>query len=97
MNYDRVYKAVERIPKGKVASYKQIALLSGLKNPRNVGHVLHFNPDPHQTPCHRVVHTDRSLPDGYAFGGKDVQKKKLMEEGVKFNNEKIRREFFWKP
>ena len=89
-----VYRAVEKIPKGKVASYKQIALLSGLRNPRNVGHILHLNPDPHQIPCHRVVHADGSLPDGYAFGGKDVQMKKLMEEGVEFRNGKIGREFF---
>ena len=86
MNYGRVYLAVAKIPVGKVTSYKQIALISGLKSPRTVGYILHRNPDPHQTPCHRVVHADGTLPDGYAFGGKHIQKELLEKEGVKFKD-----------
>lgn len=93
---EKVYLAVQKIPKGKVASYKQIAKLSGVSNPRNVGYVLHLNPNPMLTPCHRVVHADGTLPDGYAFGGKHVQKEKLQSEGVEFISElKVKKVSFW--
>ena len=45
--YDRVYEAVCRIPKGKVATYGQIAMLAGSpRASRVVGYALHVNPKP---------------------------------------------------
>jgi methylated-DNA-protein-cysteine methyltransferase-like protein len=81
--FEKVYSVVRRVPQGKVTSYGAIGKATGL-NPRHIGHILHFNPDPHFTPCHRVVHSDGTLPDGYAFGGKNVQKELLEKEGVVF-------------
>lgn len=52
----RIYEAVKKIPKGKVATYGQVAKMAG--NPRMaraVGNALHKNPDPSTIPCHRVV------------------------------------------
>ena len=66
--YDQVYQLVEQIPRGKVATYGQIALMLG--NPRAsraVGYALHCNPRPGEIPCHRVVGTNGSLT-GYAGG-----------------------------
>ncbi len=51
---------------------------------RGVGFVLHRNPDPVRTPCHRVVFKDGSLCAGYIFGGPDAQRKLLEAEGVRF-------------
>ena len=46
-SYERIYEVVKKIPRGRVASYGQIAALAG--NPRwarVVGYALHVNPDP---------------------------------------------------
>ena len=54
--FEAIYNQVRRIPKGRVATYGQIAILAG--NPRwarAVGYALHNNPDPDTIPCHRVV------------------------------------------
>ena len=80
-----VYAAVQRIPKGKVASYGLIAFLAGKpRAARGVGFVLHRNPDPVHIPCHRVVFKNGSVCTGYVFGGPDVQRQRLEEEGVLF-------------
>jgi O-6-methylguanine DNA methyltransferase len=80
----RVFDTVAQIPKGKVATYKQIAQLVGLKNPRHVGQILHKNPSPDKYPCHRVVRSDGSVADGYAFGERFAQIALLRQEGVVF-------------
>ena len=52
--FERIYAVVQTIPKGKVATYGQVALLAG--NPRwarVVGYALHVNPKPGVIPCHR--------------------------------------------
>lgn len=49
--FDRIYAVVRRIPRGRVATYGQVALLAG--NPRwsrVVGYALHVNPDPEGIP-----------------------------------------------
>ena len=80
-----VYLAVQKIPRGKVTNYGCIACLAGKpRAARGVGFVLHRNPDPVCIPCHRVVFKDGSLCAGYVFGGPDVQRALLAEEGVAF-------------
>ena len=60
--YDTVYEIVKRIPRGKVATYGQIAAISGSpKASRAVGYALHFNPTPGVIPCHRVVNRNGGL------------------------------------
>ena len=80
---EKIYKAVLRIPKGRVATYAQIAALAG--NPRMcraVGNALHKNPYFGIVPCHRVVNSKGRLAKGFVFGGEDVQARMLREEGV---------------
>lgn len=81
--FERVYKIVRKIPRGKVMTYGQIAEALGTRDARRVGHALHANRD-RNTPCHRVVNKDGRLAPGYAFGGPDEQKMKLVAEGVSF-------------
>ena len=81
--YDRVYEWVKRIPKGKVATYGQIACLAGSpRASRIVGGALHRNPDPFSIPCHRVVNRFGGLTDAFAFGGKEEHRARLEVEGV---------------
>ena len=83
--FERIYAVVQTIPKGKVASYGQVAMLAG--NPRwarVVGYALHVNPKPGEIPCHRVVTRDGATSAAFAFGGQDMQRTLLEEEGVTF-------------
>lgn len=83
--FERIYEVVKSIPKGKVATYGQVALLAG--NPRwarVVGYALHINPDTAVIPCHRVVNREGRLAPGFAFGGDGVQRQLLEAEGVAF-------------
>ena len=83
--FERIYAVVQTIPKGKVATYGQVALLAG--NPRwarVVGYALHVNPKPGVIPCHRVVTKDGRTSPAFAFGGSDMQRTLLEEEGVTF-------------
>ena len=74
------------MPKGKVASYGQIARLVG--NPklsRVGGYALHANPRPGEIPCHRIVNRFGEVSKAFAFGGENRQKELLLSEGVEFD------------
>ena len=67
--FEKIYEVVKSIPKGKVATYGQIARLAG--NPhwaRVVGYALHSNPDPDTIPCHRVVNREGRVAAAFVFG-----------------------------
>lgn len=83
--FQKVYKIVKKIPEGKVITYGQIAEILGTKDARRVGHALHANKSKN-VPCHRVVNKDGRLAPGYAFGGPDEQKARLLSEGVVFKS-----------
>ena len=81
--YDRIYRAVQQIPRGRVATYGQIAAMAGNGNAaRAVGNALHVNPAPGVIPCHRVGNARGRLAPGFAFGGEDEQRRLLEAEGV---------------
>lgn len=84
--FEKIYETVKKIPYGKVATYGQIALLSG--NPRwarVVGYALHSNPNPEQIPCYRVVNRNGEVAKSFAFGGGEAQRKLLEIEGIEFD------------
>jgi methylated-DNA-[protein]-cysteine S-methyltransferase len=81
----KVWAVTARIPKGKVATYGDIARALKTKAYRAVGNALNRNPYAPQVPCHRVVGADGSLT-GFAMG---VEKKvqMLREEGITFRQD----------
>ena len=86
--YDIVYENVRKIPKGKVATYGQIAFMCGSpKASRAVGYALHFNPDPDNIPCFRVVNRFGALAEKFAFVGIEEQKRRLEEDGVEVRDD----------
>ena len=83
--FEKIYDVVCKIPKGKVATYGQVAALAG--NPRwarVVGYALHNNPMPGIIPCHRVVNREGKTADAFVFGGGFVQRQLLENEGIEF-------------
>ena len=87
---EKVYKFTSKIPKGKVATYGQIAGLAGSpRAARAVGMCMKTNTNAPVIPCHRVVGSDGSLT-GYSAGkGMSTKKEMLISEGVIFNKEKV--------
>ena len=83
LNTDLIYEVlsvVEEIPEGRVATYGQIARLTGRdRNARLVGKILSMSEFYGQYPCHRVVnHAGRTAPGFFD------QRALLQAEGVEF-------------
>ena len=86
--FESVYEIVKQIPESKVATYGDIARALG--NPRmsqQVGWALHSNPTPIVVPCHRVVNRYGALSPAFAFGGTNIQKELLENEGVEVDED----------
>ena len=87
---NRVYEITRKIPKGRVATYGQIAKMAGNKKAaRAVGYFMKTNHDAPRTPCHRVVGADGSLIGYSGKGGIDQKKKMLLSEGISFKGNKV--------
>lgn len=87
---EKVYQLTRQIPKGKVATYGQLARLAGKpKAARAIGLFMRINPDAPHTPCHRVVAADGSLTGYSAEGGIKKKKQMLQNEGVHFVSDKV--------
>lgn len=87
---EKIYQLTSRIPRGKVATYGQLAKLAGHPNAaRAVGYYMKVNPNAHRVPCHRVVASDGSLTGYAGEGGTNQKKKMLLPEGVKFIGDKV--------
>lgn len=88
--YEKIYAAVCRIPKGKVATYSDVAAMAGnVRMCRVVGNALHQNPYYGIVPCHRVVNSKGLLAKAFVFGGKNVQAEMLRAEGVEVTDGKV--------
>jgi len=91
---DRVYAVVAKIPKGKVASYFEVARAAGSPGAsRAVGTAMAKNEHFDRVPCHRVVRADGTIGK---FSRTDFTKKELLEkEGVKFEGKKVSLKSFY--
>ena len=86
----RIYEAVKQIPRGRVATYGQIAEMAGnRKMARAVGNALHKNPDPDGIPCYRVVNSKGELASEFVFGGAGVQAAMLEADGIEVINNRV--------
>ena len=86
--FEKIYAQVKRIPRGRVATYGQIALYAG--NPRwarVVGYALHANPDPDEIPCFRVVNRNGRVSNAFAFGGENMQIMLLRADGIEVSDD----------
>ena len=86
----KIYEAVQKIPRGRVATYGQIAAMAGQpKMSRAVGNALHKNPDPDGIPCYRIVNAQGRLADAFVFGGVHVQQQLLEADGIEVKDGKV--------
>src|SRR5262245_39654086 len=84
--YPRVYAVVKRIPRGRVATYGQVAAEAGMPSaPRVAGYALHALPPGSPIPWHRVVAAGGRLSLGKLdLSGAMTQRLRLEGEGVRF-------------
>ncbi len=86
----KIYHITKQIPRGKVATYGQLAKLAGSPGAaRAVGMCMKTNPNAPIVPCHRVVAADGSLTGYSAGNGIQTKQKMLLEEGVQFRNNRV--------
>lgn len=96
----RVYDLVRLVPAGKVTTYGAIAAALGdPRKAREVGWALREMPDDVDAPAHRVVNREGRLSGGWAFGGPEVQRGLLEDEGVGFlpDGRVDMARHFWEP
>ncbi|MCW8879877.1 MAG: MGMT family protein [Kangiellaceae bacterium] len=95
----RIWQTVAMVPKGKVASYGQIADLAGLPGrARLVGKVLGYAPKDMTLPWYRILRSNGQL--AFSAGSNEAEKQKglLQEEGVVVLNNRVKiKDFGWQP
>ena len=83
--YARIYAVVRRIPRGKVASYGQVARLAGLSGrARQVGYAMYALPAGTSVPWHRVINAQGKVSRRRVPGAELTQRMLLEREGVRF-------------
>jgi methylated-DNA-[protein]-cysteine S-methyltransferase len=89
---EQVYDVVKKIPRGKVMTYKQVAIaMMKPRSARAVGNALNKNPDLLIIPCHRVVRSN-GLVGGYVHG---MRKKVsiLLSEGIGIHHNRVDKKY----
>ena len=106
--HERIWRAVGEIPRGRVASYGQIAEAVGLpRQARLVGYALHALPKKTTVPWYRVINAQGKISFPPGTRAYKLQRKKLEDEGVVFLRGRINLarygrggemdELLWKP
>ena len=87
--HQKVYEFLQTVPKGKVVTYGQIAVavFGDIRYSRAIGKILHVNPNPSLYPCYKVVNAKGRLTPAFAFGGIEMQKTLLENDGIKVNDD----------
>ena len=85
-SYERIYRIIRKIPRGRVATYGQVAELAGLAgHARQVGYALHALGDGSRVPWHRVLNARGEISMRSFEGNDRLQRMLLVGEGIRFN------------
>lgn len=91
--YRKIYATVKKIPRGKVASYGQVARVAGYpRHARVVGYALHAlkSGNEERVPWQRVINAQGHISLKDFDGGAIIQRKLLEQEGIEFGpNDKV--------
>jgi len=96
---ENIIKIIKQIPRGKVSTYRKIAILAG--NPRSarqVSWILHSSSKKYKLPWHRVINS-KGIIAMNSVDDKNTQKKMLEKEGIEFISDfKVNlKKFQWQP
>ena len=85
--YRRIYDVVRKIPKGRVATYGQVAALAGLPGrARQVGYAMHALPSGTRVPWQRVINAQGKVSLRRRPGADITQRILLEREGIRFES-----------
>ena len=95
----RIWSTIRDIPHGSVASYGQIAEITGIRRgARQVGYALRRLPPGHDVPWHRVITASGRIAFVEGSDQFNEQAKRLMMEGVPIGGGKINmKKYRWQP
>jgi methylated-DNA-protein-cysteine methyltransferase related protein len=98
-SYRRIYAVVTRIPRGRVATYGQVASLAQLpRQARLVGYALNVLPAGSRVAWHRVVNAKGRISLRADDLGHEIQARLLRREGIRFIGGSIALErYLWRP
>lgn len=86
VDYKAIYKVIKRIPRGRVATYGQIATLAGVDgHARQVGYALHSLPSGANVPWHRVINARGEVSPRSTSDWHELQRLLLESEGIEFD------------
>jgi methylated-DNA-protein-cysteine methyltransferase-like protein len=98
---EKIYAAVRRVPRGKVATYGQIAEIAGLEgHARQVGYAMAALTTSSALPWHRIINAQGRVSVRSAGAGSTIVQRQLLErEGVLFDGggRVSLARFRWKP
>jgi methylated-DNA-protein-cysteine methyltransferase-like protein len=84
--YERIWSVVRKVPRGRVATYGQIAEVAGLEgHARQVGYALHNLPERSNVPWHRVVNAKGEISARTGGDSHELQRMLLEAEGIEFD------------
>jgi len=84
--HERIWSVVRKIPRGRVATYGQIAELAGLEgHARQAGYALHNLPERSDVPWHRVINARGEISPRSGGDSHELQRMLLESEGVAFD------------
>ena len=98
--WQRIYAIVRRVPRGKVATYGQVAVVAGLKgHARQVGYALNALPHGSSVPWHRVINAQGKVSPRADPSFVTIQQKLLESEGIEIGvGDRISlKRFLWRP
>ena len=88
-------KLLKKIPRGKVATYQELARVCKT-SPRAIGRIMAHNNNPKEYPCYKVVAVNGALT-GYSAPGGIAKKRKLLErDGITFSGDLANKKHFWR-
>lgn len=99
-SHRRIYEVVRRVPRGRVATYGQVARLAGLpRHARLVGYALHRVEPEDRVPWHRVLNAQGRVSARAVPGAERLQEELLREEGVELDlgGRVDLRRYRWRP
>ena len=99
VRYDEIQRIVSLIPRGRVATYGQIAELARIPGQaRRVGYALSALPEGSPIPWHRVVNAKGEISLRSQGGTEALQRRLLQKEGIRFEKGKLSLERYqWRP
>jgi methylated-DNA-protein-cysteine methyltransferase-like protein len=84
--YELIWSVVRKVPRGRVATYGQIAEIAGLEgHARQVGYAMHNLPANSNVPWHRVVNAKGEISARSGGDSHELQRLLLEAEGVQFD------------